>query len=308
MIHENVTVVIPCYNVSDCIGEAVHLLLDSDRRIPLVLVDNASTDNTMDVLESLKKNFPHIIIESESKKGACAARNKGLSLVQTPFVKFLDADDLVLASALELQWKEMSSSTSDILFSPFEKRKVSGESTVIEPLKDVWKGLFTTRLGLTSAILFSTNAVKKVGGWNENIQSSQEYDLIFRLLQARAKYTFSSSKSAVVRERENGQISTGNPIPRWTNYLNLRRSILTHLQEQETAYFLREKDFFLQAYFDVLHIVYPYLPSEASSEYRRVIKGKYTPQTSPACSSLFIKLLSIFGFDGAERIKKILGK
>lgn len=308
MIHENVTVVIPCYNVSDCIGEAVHQLLDSDSRIPVILVDNASTDNTRVVLENLKEIFPYIIVESESKKGACAARNKGLALVQTPYVKFLDADDLISASALEHQWKEISSSSSDILFSPFEKRKVSGDSIVISPLKDIWKGLFTTRLGLTSAILFSTAAVKSVGGWNEAIQSSQEYDLIFRLLQSNAKYAFSSISSAVVRERESGQISTGNPVPRWSNYLNLRKNILHHLQTKESDYFQVEKDFFLQAYFDVLHIVYPYLPEEASAEYARVIKGNFSPQVSPACSSLFINLVKIFGFDGAERIKKMLGK
>lgn len=308
MIHENVTVVIPCYNVSDCIGEAVHLLLQSNDRIPIVLIDNASTDDTARVLQNLKMEFPHIIVESELKKGACAARNKGLTFVQTPFVKFLDADDLIDASSLENQWKEIFSSSGDILFSPFEKRKVSGDSTLVSPLTDVWKGLFTTRLGLTSAILFSTSSVKNAGGWNENIQSSQEYDLIFRLLQANAKYTFSTVTGTVVRERESGQISTGNPIPRWTNYLNLRKNILDHLQTKKSEYFLQEKEFFLQAYFDVLHIVYPYLPKEASAEYKRVIKGKYAPYTSPACSSMFINLVKIFGFEGAERIKKMLGK
>jgi len=150
--------------------------------------------------------------------------------------------------------------------------------------------------------------VKKAGAWNEEIQSSQEYDLIFRLLKSNAKLHYSDSVGAIVRERESGQISTSNPIPRWTNYLNLRKQILNHLLEKEGSYFEKEKSFFYQAYFDVLHIVFPYIPNEAKAEFNRVIKGRFTPQPSPASGALFVRLVRLFGFEGAQRIKKLLGK
>lgn len=308
MIHEKVTVVIPCYNVSDCISEAVHQLLNGPALVPVVLIDNGSTDNTYDVLLQLKENFSHLVIDRESKKGACAARNRGLTHVQTEFVKFLDADDLITQEMLQSQWNEASLAQCDILFAPYEKRKVNGESSIISPSHEVWKGLFTTRLGLTSALLFKTKAVIQAGGWNEEIQSSQEYDLIFRLLQRKSSFSFSTVVGAVVRERASGQISTSNPIPRWTNYLALRKRILSFLEESETVYFLNEKHFFLQAYFDVLHIVFPYLPDESNREYNRVIKGRFTPEPSAACSSLFVKLVRVFGFKNAEKIKSLLSK
>jgi glycosyltransferase involved in cell wall biosynthesis len=301
------SVVIPCFNVAPFIEECVKHLLSHPVDAEILLVDNASEDDTWLTLEIIKQTYPQVSLFQQPEKGACAARNLGLKKARGRFIKFLDADDLVDGHQLDHQLKELESTSADILFSPFVKRNVRGEEHTVLPLKDVWKGLFTTQLGLTSALLFRTDAVKNVQGWNPALSSSQEYDLLFRLLQQGATYSFSAEVAAQVRERETGQISTSNPVPRWSNYLELRVSILEHLTQTKTEYFAKESGFFYQAFFDVLHICFPYLPERTLELHNRYIVKRFTPQTSAACSSKFLLLYRIFGFSGAERIKKIAG-
>lgn len=301
------SVVIPCFNVAPFIEECVRYLLNNPLDAEILLVDNASEDSTWIVLEKLKETYPQVRLLSQPEKGACAARNLGLGEARGKFVKFLDADDLVDGHQLLHQIEQLNISGGDILFSPFTKRKVNGEERTIFPLNEVWKGLFTTQLGLTSALLFRTAIVNDVKGWNPALSSSQEYDLLFRLLQMDAKYSFSSEVAALVRERENGQISTSNPVPRWSNYLELRVAILEHLIKTQPSYFAMESGFFYQAFFDVLHICFPYLPERTRELHARHIKNRFNPQTSAACSSKFLLLYRVFGFSGAEKIKKIAG-
>lgn len=301
------SVVIPCFNVAPFIEECVKHLLNHPVDAEILLVDNASEDSTWIALERIKQTYPQVSLFRQPEKGACAARNLGLKEARGRFIKFLDADDLVDGLQLGLQLKQLESTAADILFSPFVKRNVNGVEHTVFPLNDVWKGLFTTQLGLTSALLFRTDAVKNVQGWNPALSSSQEYELLFRLLQKGAKYSFSEEVAALVRERETGQISTSNPVPRWSNYLELRVSILEHLTQMETEYFAKESAFFYQAFFDVLHICFPYLQDRTSALHDRFIRKRFTPKTSAACSSKFLLLYRIFGFSDAEKIKKMAG-
>jgi glycosyltransferase involved in cell wall biosynthesis len=303
----SISIIIPCYNVADFIRECISELMTGLEDAEVILVNNASTDNTAEVLEGLRSAYPCVQIFNEEKKGACAARNTGLRMASGVFVKFLDADDLVNGSQLLHQVYKLKESSADVLFSPYIKRKVNGIESLVYPLTDPWKGLFTTQLGLTSALMFRAEAVKNVQGWNATLSSSQEYDLLFRLFKANSRLQFSNDPAAIVREREAGQISTSSPIPRWKNYLNLRVQILDHLREQNSAYFAQESDFFYQAFFDVLHICYPHLPEETKELHSKYIKKNFSPKSSAACSGKFMLLYRLFGFGGAEKMKQLLG-
>jgi hypothetical protein len=48
---------------------------------------------------------------------------------------------------------------------------------------DPWNSLMKGRLGVTTANLFRKSTILDTGGWNENLKSSQEYELMFRLLK-----------------------------------------------------------------------------------------------------------------------------
>lgn len=297
-----VSVVIPCYNVAAYLKECIASVRSISEEAPIILVDNASTDQTPELMEQLAREYDGVYCMSETQPGAPFARNTGLSRVETPWVQFLDADDLLLPNAFRNREME----EAHIVSAAYVKRSVSGQEQNVQPDPDFWKGLFNTQLGITSSIVWQTQTVREAGGWDGSLKSSQEYDLMFRCLQMGANLKSVSTPTAVVRERESGQISQGDPSPRWHRYLDLRARMMTYLKEEESAYFLEHASAFYQQLFDHIRTLSNSDVAGAIKRYKSMIPADFAPQPSAATGILFIRLMRVFGFAGATRIRRLL--
>lgn len=92
------TVVIPVYNRAEIVGRTLRSVESQTLRpLRVVLVDNGSTDGTVEVLRRWRERVsaPDFTVDvvSEPSAGAAAARNAGLAMVDTPWVMFFDSDD-----------------------------------------------------------------------------------------------------------------------------------------------------------------------------------------------------------------------
>ena len=92
------SVVIPCFNVEDYIVEAVDSVinqtLDFERFIEIILVDDGSSDGTVDICREFVEKYPNNIrLLHQENGGQVSARNLGLKYVSGKYVNFLDADD-----------------------------------------------------------------------------------------------------------------------------------------------------------------------------------------------------------------------
>ena len=93
-----VSVIIPCYNHARFLGEAIEsVLAQSYCNFEIIVVDDGSTDNTAEVA----KRYSRIRYISQENAGLASARNTGLQQSRGEFLIFLDADDRLLANALE---------------------------------------------------------------------------------------------------------------------------------------------------------------------------------------------------------------
>ena len=93
-----VDVVIPMHNSALWVGDALDSLLEQGPCLGQVIcVDNNSTDNSSDVVQTWGQAHPDVRLKliEERTPGACAARNAGLKEVNTTWVQFLDSDDLL---------------------------------------------------------------------------------------------------------------------------------------------------------------------------------------------------------------------
>lgn len=304
---KEITVVIPCFNVKQYVTDAVESAVNSMRvKAVVIAVDNGSTDSTVEVLEELVHQYKILRMKREARKGAPAARNNGLAEVQTEYVQFLDADDVLMPEKIAEQMELMEKHEADAICGAYTRREPDGKEHLVMPNTDVWKGLFTTRLGITSSCLFRTSALKEVGGWDENLSSSQEYDLLFRLLRKGKRVIIHDAPLTLVRERAHGQISTSNPGKRWKQYIDLRVDIMEYLKANQAQYFKENEAFYMQSFFDQLHIIYPHQSALARSLHRKYIAGKFSPKLSPAISPSFMKMYKVLGFRWAEYIKVML--
>lgn len=99
----SVSVVIPCYNYGHCLRQCVESVTRDQTgiEIEVIVVDDKSTDNSLDIACSLQAEDPRIrIISHEINKGHIQSFNDGLDAATGEFVLLLSADDLVTPGAL----------------------------------------------------------------------------------------------------------------------------------------------------------------------------------------------------------------
>jgi len=228
-----VSVIIPCYNVEDCVAEAVASVAGQTyEKLEIICIDNNSTDNTWSILHQLKQQYAHLIIDKEMRPGANAARNKGLAQANGEWIQFLDADDVLVNNKIEHQVQIVKDCKEDIAFitAAYKKRFIDGREQVIDHLsEEMYLGPFIHQAGITSANLWATKWLKRVQGWDENLRSSQETELMFRLLLAGGKYLRDHQALTIVQERATGQISKSDPAPRWKRFVEVRLKYLDWL-------------------------------------------------------------------------------
>lgn len=90
--------IIPVYNAEQTIIRCVDSIINSgiDKfDYEIVLVNDGSIDNSLEVCEELRKGNNNIVVCSQTNAGASSARNKGLALSKGKYIWFVDADDFV---------------------------------------------------------------------------------------------------------------------------------------------------------------------------------------------------------------------
>ncbi|MCW3102620.1 MAG: hypothetical protein JWO09_1060 [Bacteroidetes bacterium] len=306
-----VSVIIPCYNVEAYIEECIaSVLSQSHSETEIICVDNNSSDRTAAILDEQAAKHPgKVRVLQELKKGASAARNKGLSAAAGAWIQFLDADDLLLPEKIKHQLGIISGN-SNITFvaAACIRQTVDGKQTTVTiRTKDPFKSLYTTKLGNTCANMFNAAQLKSIGGWNENIRSSQESDLMFRLLKNGAVITDDNVPLTVIRERASGQISQGDPKRNWMQYIALRVEIIDYLKTNRKEYFEKEKDFYYQNLFSQVRTLAKYDLESAALVFKDNFEAGFTPSAGGGFSPYAV-LFRVFGFRGAERIKGMFSK
>jgi glycosyltransferase involved in cell wall biosynthesis len=97
---DDVTVVITCFNYGAFLAESVKSVLSQQGGEPrVIVVDDGSTDEQ--TLAELDRLPPQVELVRQANAGPAEARNAGLRRVQTPYALVLDADDQLVADALQ---------------------------------------------------------------------------------------------------------------------------------------------------------------------------------------------------------------
>src|SRR5438270_6004732 len=96
-----ISVIIPAYNNAKLVRQAIQSVLDqSYRAIELIVVDDGSTDNTAQVIATI--DAPILTYIHQANRGVAAARNAGACAATGEYLIFLDQDDLLLPTCLEV--------------------------------------------------------------------------------------------------------------------------------------------------------------------------------------------------------------
>lgn len=186
-----ISVIIPTYDRASLLKEAIQSVLNQDyftaknasNLFELLVVDDGSTDNTREVVESFKGRVKY---HSKVNEGVSVARNFGLRLAKGDYIAFLDSDDLWIKEKLRMQMNLMENITQakvcytdeiwirkGVRVNPKKKhQKYSG--WIFE------KVLPLCLLSLSSAI-FSREIFEEIGNFDEELPVCEDYDFSLRI-------------------------------------------------------------------------------------------------------------------------------
>jgi glycosyltransferase involved in cell wall biosynthesis len=126
-----VSVVIPCFNCGLTLQRAfISILRQSSRPAEVILIDDASSDNTWTVLKGLEEAYPGWVklVPLVQNRGAAWARNAGWVVATQPYIAFLDADDAWHPEKIRIQLAYMQNHP-DVVLCGHGHRMLSGVDT-----------------------------------------------------------------------------------------------------------------------------------------------------------------------------------
>ncbi|EIJ2221255.1 TPA: glycosyltransferase family 2 protein [Vibrio cholerae] len=106
---ELVSVIMPAYNSSLTIKDSIKsVIVQSYKNIELIIVDDCSEDNTVEIIQSFSTLDPRIkLIRNMINLGVAKSRNKAIADARGEYVAFLDSDDIWCENKLKFHLKEM---------------------------------------------------------------------------------------------------------------------------------------------------------------------------------------------------------
>ena len=96
-----ISIIIPCYNSAKFVNSTIEMLLKQDlNNCELILVDDGSKDNTLEVLQQYE-DWDNVCVIHQENAGVSVARNTGLAAARGRYVYFLDSDDALMPGTLD---------------------------------------------------------------------------------------------------------------------------------------------------------------------------------------------------------------
>lgn len=231
-----VSIIIPAYNSGSTICRALESCLVQTLKIhEVILVDNNCSDNTIIKARTFIERLPLIILE-EKRKGASFARNTGLAAAKGDVIQFLDADDELLPKKIESQLVFFGNPNIAFVAGNYAKSGVDARSRIVlNETSSIWLSLFEGHLGITSSNLWRKSSLLDVRGWDESMKSSQEAELMFRILKSGGKCAIDTNSDTIVHQDSTNRISTSNKLENARRFLSLRLEMIDWVRKYELS-------------------------------------------------------------------------
>ncbi len=260
-----VSVVLPFYNAEKNLEEVVRSVLDQDyRNLELILVNDASTDESLRVAEGhVQKDSRVRIISHQSNQGCGPGRNTGVANARGKFLFFMDSDDILCQGALKVLLETALDKNIDVIIGSCdqidERGIVSDHDRDLDHDREEAFGVFDGEEAVrrwlriddmflpvrTWGILIDTELYQRSGLF---FISGDHEDLTWTpfLYKAAGKVTYIRDIVVTYRIRTGSLINSPRTIKRISHYARVWQVILTRIQLFELEKFTREfKVFFI---------------------------------------------------------------
>ncbi len=218
-MNSKVSILIPSYNAEEYIAETIDSCLEQTYdNIEIIIVDDGSTDLSLEIAQKYEKKHKHIKIEAQNNSGASVARNRAFELSSGDFIQYLDADDILHPDKIRLQMEVLLNEDYNTIvygkWGVFQK-KIKNTVWLNPPvdknyddskqfLLDLWAsgGAVTTLLWLTPRKLIADS-----GGWNEKLSTNDDGEFFARVVFNAGKVLFLQNSIGYYRTDNENSLS-----------------------------------------------------------------------------------------------------
>lgn len=192
----------PSFNRADLIGRTLaSVLAQRLERFELIIVDDGSTDETLDLLQGWSDRRI-AVYQMRRNAGAPAARNAGVKMARSMLIAFQDSDDEWQPTLLEQHVQALK--TADVSFCQLEQRYGSGRS-YYPPMgwqlaDDVYAQLLGSSHISTQTLAMTRAIFKRVGGFDPAMPRFQDWDLVLRLARIGARFHYIDEPLAIAHD------------------------------------------------------------------------------------------------------------
>lgn len=180
------SIIIPAYQAEDVLEDAVSAALAQEHRpTEIVVVNDGSTDGTDRVARSFGERIRYL---EQENRGVSSARNRGLEVAGGEYVCFLDADDWISADHLRLNVAKLEEHPEAVLshgWTAVADAELHPTGPVLEGARgrilDDLARLMPPAVPAVHSAVIRTETVRGVGGFDEGLSTSADYDLWLRL-------------------------------------------------------------------------------------------------------------------------------
>ncbi len=215
-----ISIVVPAYNCASYIEETFRSVQKQDLQDwEIIFVNDGSTDNTAEVLESFASEDSRVIVVEQENGRQGKARNNGISHAQGEWIAFLDADDLWPENKLSLQLSKTLEANVDLSFTDgficlgnnmnLREFRFGVNDKIYHGNKAILEFHEQNRIP-TSSVLVKKSVLQEVGGFPEKliVQNCEDYLLWVKLLTKGKSFLSIGEPLLFYRVHDNSSTST----------------------------------------------------------------------------------------------------
>ena len=126
-----ISVIVPVYNASKYINDCIDSILNQTYKdFELILINDGSSDNSLNIIEKYKEQDNRIKVFSQENKGVSYTRNRGIDIAKGNYLMFIDSDDWIEINALEKMLEIIEKYNADVArcnyFVNYENKEIIG--------------------------------------------------------------------------------------------------------------------------------------------------------------------------------------
>lgn len=184
-----ISVVMSVYNGEKFLKESVSSILNQTYRdFEFIIIDDGSTDSSLEILRDFKKEDSRIKLVSRENKGLTRSLNEGIKLAQGEYIARMDSDDISMPERFEKQIAFLEKNKDIALCGTWainidENGNEIGKYKTPIMSKEIKKTILFHNPFIHPSVMIRKEIINNIGVYNEKIKYAQDYEYWLRVIK-----------------------------------------------------------------------------------------------------------------------------